>query len=84
LRLDPLLQNDTVHYGGQHAYVVSMNSTDGSRICTTATIKISTSDNDCKPRPLAPREEKFASYQIERGGIYPLIMSPECFAAQLY
>jgi hypothetical protein len=61
-----------------------MNSTDGSRICAPTTIKISTPDNDCKPRALVPREEKFVSHQIERGSIYASIRIPECFTAQLY
>ena len=48
------------------------------------TIKITTPDNDCKPWSLAPREEKFAAYKIERRGIYALITSRECFAAQFF
>jgi hypothetical protein len=61
-----------------------MNSTDDSRICTTAAIKVSTPNNDCKPRSLAPRKEEFVSHQVERGVVYALITSTECFAAQLY
>jgi hypothetical protein len=61
-----------------------MNSADGSRSFTTPTVKITTSDNDCKPRSLAPRKEKFAPHQIERAGIYALITRAECLATQLY
>jgi hypothetical protein len=61
-----------------------VNSTNCGKIRTTTSIKISTSNNDRKSRPLAPREEKFVSYQVERDGIYALILSPECFAAQFY
>ena len=82
--MNPLLQDDTVCYGSQHAYVVSIDPIDRAVCCTTASKRLSTPYNGRKLRMLVPREEKFGTYQTEFRRIYALITSWDYFTSQLY